>query len=61
MAPRAEGGVVDKDLNVYGVQGLKLVDLSITPKNVFANTANTAFTIGEKGADIILRELGLLG
>ena len=24
MAPRAEGGVVDKDLNVYGVEGLKV-------------------------------------
>ena len=24
MAPREEGGVVDKDLNVYGVEGLKV-------------------------------------
>ncbi|KAK5674946.1 hypothetical protein LTS10_012358 [Elasticomyces elasticus] len=61
MKPREEGGVVDKDLNVYGVQGLKVVDLSICPKNVGANTQITAYTIGEKGADIIMQELRLAG
>ncbi|KAK3370601.1 alcohol oxidase-like protein [Podospora didyma] len=59
MAPREKMGVVDKDLNVYGVKGLKIVDLSIPPENVAANTNNTALVIGEKGADIIARELGL--
>lgn len=60
MAPREEKGVVDKDLNVYGVKGLKLVDLSIAPENIGGNTCNTAMVIGEKAADIIARELGLL-
>ncbi|KAK0727721.1 GMC oxidoreductase [Lasiosphaeria miniovina] len=59
MAPRGELGVVDKDLNVYGVQGLKVVDLSIVPKNVAANTYNTALVVGEKGAAIIANELDL--
>lgn len=59
MAPRAEGGVVDKDLNVYGTQGLKLADLSIAPENVGANTYNTALIVGERAAEIIGRELGL--
>ncbi|KAI1353653.1 GMC oxidoreductase [Xylaria sp. FL0043] len=59
MAPREKLGVVDKDLNVYGVKGLKLADLSIAPENVGANTNNTAIVIGEKAADIIMRELGL--
>ncbi|KAH8883203.1 alcohol dehydrogenase [Thozetella sp. PMI_491] len=59
MAPREQNGAVDKDLNVYGVTGLKVVDLSIAPENVGANTNNTALTIGEKGADIIARELGI--
>lgn len=59
MAPREDKGVVDADLSVYGVQGLKVMDLSIVPVNVGANTNNTAFVIGEKGADIIIRELGL--
>ncbi|KAK3328178.1 alcohol oxidase-like protein [Cercophora scortea] len=59
MAPREELGVVDKDLNVYGVRGLKVIDLSIAPENVGANTNNTAMMIGEKGADIVARELGI--
>ncbi|TVY82639.1 Alcohol oxidase [Lachnellula suecica] len=57
MAPLAEGGVVDPNLNVYGVEGLKIADLSIPPGNVAANTANTAFAIGEKAADIFIKEL----
>lgn len=58
MAPREKDGVVDANLNVYGVEGLKLADLSIAPENVGANTNNTALAIGEKAASIILAELG---
>ncbi|KAK1065824.1 hypothetical protein LTR74_007705 [Friedmanniomyces endolithicus] len=61
MKPRDRGGVVDEELNVYGTEGLKVVDLSICPENVAANTQITAYTVGEKGADIIMRELGLAG
>lgn len=46
-------------MNVYGVKGLKVADLSIPPGNVGAHTNNTAMAIGEKAADIIIRELGL--
>ncbi|KAI1370546.1 GMC oxidoreductase [Hypoxylon crocopeplum] len=60
MAPRDKMGVVDKDLNVHGVRGLKVADLSIAPENVAGNTCNTAMVIGEKAADIIARELGLI-
>lgn len=59
MAPREQKGVVDKDLNVHGVTELKLADLSVPPENVGANTGNTAFLIGEKAADIFVKELGL--
>ncbi|KAH8664340.1 GMC oxidoreductase [Xylariales sp. PMI_506] len=59
MAPREDKGVVDANLNVYGVQGLKAADLSICPVNIGSNTNNTAFVIGEKCADIIIHELGL--
>ncbi|KAK3942461.1 GMC oxidoreductase-domain-containing protein [Diplogelasinospora grovesii] len=61
MAPREELGVVDASLSVYGVKGLKIVDLSIPPENVAANTNNSAMVIGERGADIIARELGIAG
>ncbi|KAK6198244.1 hypothetical protein LQW54_010458 [Pestalotiopsis sp. IQ-011] len=59
MAPFDEGGVVDGSLSVYGVEGLKIADLSIAPKNVGANTASTAMAIGEKAADLIIKGLGL--
>ncbi|PVH99526.1 alcohol oxidase [Periconia macrospinosa] len=52
--------VVDPSLSVYGVEGLKIADLSIPPLNVAANTLNTAFAIGEKAADIFIKELGLI-
>ncbi|KAI0324555.1 alcohol oxidase-like protein [Cubamyces sp. BRFM 1775] len=59
MKRREEGGVVDSRLNVYGVEGLKIVDLSICPGNVAANTYSTAVLIGEKAAMIIAEELGI--
>ena len=60
MAPREQKGVVDKFLNVHGVKGLKLADLSVPPENVGANTGGTAFVVGERAADIFMRELGLI-
>jgi len=67
MKPRAEGGVVDKYLNVYGTENLKIagessmfnliVDLSICPGNVGSNTYSTALVVGEKAAVIIAEEL----
>lgn len=59
MAPREQGGVIDANLSVYGVKNLKIADLSIPPSNVAANTANTAYAIGERAADIFIKELGL--
>ena len=61
MKPRERGGVVDPRLNVYGVQGLKVADLSIGPSNVSANTYSTALLIGEKAAVMIAEELGIKG
>ncbi|KAI0378206.1 putative alcohol oxidase [Hypomontagnella monticulosa] len=59
MAPREKLGVVDPALNVYGVQGLKIADMSIPPGNIGANLVNTAMTIAEKAADMFIAELGL--
>ncbi|KAK7936733.1 uncharacterized protein PG986_015171 [Apiospora aurea] len=39
--------------------GYKVADLSICPTNVGGHTNNTAMTIGEKAADILIKELGL--
>ncbi|RYP13406.1 hypothetical protein DL767_010764 [Monosporascus sp. MG133] len=59
MAPKKELGVVDENLSVHGVVGLKIADLSIAPENICANTMSTALVIGEKAANILVRELGL--
>jgi alcohol oxidase len=59
MKPRKKGGVVDSRLNVYGVNGPKVADLSIGPGNVSANMYSTALVIGEKAAVIIAEELGI--
>jgi alcohol oxidase len=57
MRPYDKKGVVDDKLNVYQTQGLKVVDLSMVPENVGANTNNTALVVGEKAAIIIESEL----
>jgi alcohol oxidase len=59
MLPRERLGVVDAELGVHGVEALKIADLSIVPGNVAGNTNNTALTIGEKAADLFIKELGL--
>lgn len=59
MAPLREGGVVDPGLGVHGVEALKFADLSVVPVNVAAHTANLAFAIGEKAADIFARSLNV--
>ncbi|KAH9943781.1 alcohol oxidase-like protein [Amylocystis lapponica] len=61
MRPREKGGVVDERLNVYGIQGLKIADLSIAPSNVASNTYSTAVLIGEKAAVMVAEEMGISG
>ncbi|TCD62089.1 hypothetical protein EIP91_007489 [Steccherinum ochraceum] len=61
MKPRHRGGVVDTRLNVYGVEGLKVADLSIAPSNVAANTYSTTLSIAERAAAIIAEDLGIVG
>ena len=49
--------VVDTDLRVHGLSGLRVIDASIMPRIVTANTNAAAIMIGEKGAAHILRDL----
>jgi choline dehydrogenase-like flavoprotein len=53
MLPRQLGGVVDSELRVYGVKGLRIVDASIFPMSIAGHTSSTVYAVAEKAADII--------
>jgi len=55
MGPESDPtAVVDDQLRVRGMEGLRVVDASIMPTMLSANLNAGAMMIGEKGADMIL-------
>ena len=51
--------VVDGDLRIHEIDNLRVVDASIMPEIVTANTHATTLMIAEKAADIILNNSAL--
>lgn len=48
-----DGAVVDPDLRVRGIEGMRVIDSSIMPTLISGNTNGPTMMIGEKGADLV--------
>lgn len=56
LLPEKDGGVVNPDLKVYGVKGLRVVDASIIPLLPSAHLQTLVYGIAEKAAEMIIKE-----
>jgi choline dehydrogenase-like flavoprotein len=59
MGQSAADAVVDNRFKVFGVDGLRVVDLSVCPFVINAHTQSTAYVLGEIGAEVLAGEYGL--
>lgn len=55
MSPDAAQGVVDLDLKVHGIDGLRLCDASCFPEQIAGHPCSTVIAVAERFADILQR------
>lgn len=53
---RPEESVVDSQLRVHGMAGLRVADVSVMPTIASSNTNAPALMIGERAADLLLSD-----
>jgi len=53
MGKSPEDSVVDKELRVHGIKGLRIVDASIFPDQISGNPNGAVIMLAEKAADLI--------
>ncbi|OAK96332.1 alcohol oxidase [Phaeosphaeriaceae sp. SRC1lsM3a] len=56
LLPEKDGGVVNPDLKVYGLKGLRVVDASIIPLLPSAHLQTLVYGIAERAAEMIIKE-----
>jgi len=49
--------VVNDRLQVHGLKRLRVIDASIMPTTISGNTNATSIMIGEKGADLVKKDI----
>ncbi|KAF1845989.1 GMC oxidoreductase [Cucurbitaria berberidis CBS 394.84] len=59
MGKSAEEAVVDSKFKVFGVEGLRVIDLSVCPFVMNTHTQSVAYVLGEIGADVLAEEYAL--
>ncbi|OAL55282.1 glucose-methanol-choline oxidoreductase-like protein [Pyrenochaeta sp. DS3sAY3a] len=58
MRPEEDGGVVNPRLQVYGVEGLRVIDCSVVPVLPDVNILASIYMVAEKGAEMIREDWG---
>ncbi|HKT49697.1 MAG TPA: GMC family oxidoreductase, partial [Candidatus Angelobacter sp.] len=54
IGPRDQNGVLDKNFQVYGTRGLRVVDASVFPRIPGVFIVSAIYMVAEKAADAIL-------
>lgn len=58
MLPEKDGGVVSPRLQVYGTEGLRVIDCSVVPVLPDVNILASIYMLAEKGAEMVRQDWG---